>query len=169
MPAGELIGFAIGGAVQLGGQVLLMIVGTGETRLPVIVRAIFHLCVLVLCAVALWLLILVLSHDFIFWALPPLPVALLVGFMSGNAAISEIRKLRHWGEPLLMADPEGLVLCRSDRMIPWRDITEVRPSRRGVRIFVAGQRPVLIATVRADELAAEIQFYIDPHGEAALS
>jgi hypothetical protein len=91
-------------------------------------------------------------------------LALLVGLgaVIARCVVGEIRRLDHWGEPVLTASATGLTLVKRGRTVGWDDVIAVTPERRGVRIRLqtrlsrASGRDIFIPTRRPQALAAAI-------------
>lgn len=159
MPASLAVA-AVGAGLELGGMIVLMIVGSGEKRSAVTIRLIFYLLITAVCS---WVISISLRAMIVEFSMFFPPLIIMMGFgalLSSRNAIVEVQHLRHWGEPEVAASPDGLLLFRPDRMIPWNEIVRVTPLRRGVRIERAGKRPVFLVTRSPIEVAARIDLQL---------
>ena len=155
MPA-ELVGVAAQLAFEAGSNVLLAVYGGRNTRSGAVIRLVFHLTLMLLSGSLLVSSLMSLPRD---WHLV-LPLAFIMAFVCfllANAVVDDAERLFHWGEPQLVATPEGLSLPARNRIIPWTAIQDMTPKRRGLRIAVKAQRPVCVATAEAERLAAAIR------------
>ena len=155
MPA-ELVGVAAQLVFEAGSNVLLMVYGGRDTRSGAVVRLVFHLLLMLLSG-ALLVLSLITLPDHWYLALPLAVGMAFLCYMLANSVVNEIERLRHWGEPQLVATAEGLSLPGRNKTIPWATIQDLMPKRRGLRIKVEGRRPVFVATAEAERLAAAIR------------
>lgn len=158
MPIDEIIGFGLRAGVEV-----LLEVGAGQTRSAAVSRAL----VLGLgAAVAALVLNLVLQRiepaAIGVWSVAGSAVLVVIGAYLVWRLIQEIRLLRHWGEPTVMASPAGLIVAKRDLLLPWAEIVSVTPENRGsrgrVRIRMTDKRQpdVFIATRKPAALASAI-------------
>ena len=157
---GELLGLAVAVTFKMGANVVLMVVGTGERRSAVMIRAAFHLLMAFVWAAIAALILWIIVADFDILCLVLLPIFLACAYISGKAAADEIHDLRHWGEPKIVASNDGLLIVRQQRLLPWLDIRQVKALRRGVRIEMENGKPVRIATREPMELAEAISAHL---------
>lgn len=154
MPVGELIEFG----VRLGFDVLLA-VGGGDTRAAAVSRAaVFGVAAIL--SVPLERIEAATSKG---WLVAVSAVLGIIGAYLVWRLVQQIRLLVRWGEPMVMASPEGLILVKRDRVLPWDEIASLTPESRGprsrVRIGMAkkSQADVFIATRDPEALAHAIR------------
>lgn len=162
MPVEEIVGFGFRVGVDVAIDVV-QAVGSGDTRTAAKVRCATFAAGAVYCALMLWVAV----GEAITGDVGLLSFSWLVLLMVGGGYFvwrvsDEVRRLRHWGEPVVMASAAGLIIAKTGQTIAWDDIVSVEARRRAksgqVRVHLAGmnRRKVTIASRKPEAFAAAI-------------
>lgn len=160
MPVDELVELGL----RMGGEALLE-VGDDDTRTGAVIRAVVFAMVGAMVAGVLWVTIdLIVAGGAGFKVIGGTVLLAVLGAFLVRRLVVEVHRLRHWGEPVLVADGRGLTLVKRDRVIGWDEIASVRAERRGVRgrvrIALKGKAgsDVFVPTRKPEALAAAILY-----------
>lgn len=150
--------------IELLSMAVLMVYGSGEKRSSVLLRLIFNIAWVSISGFFVYLGLVAALDSLPLGGLAIAGIAAFLCYMSASAALFEFEKLLHWGEPQLVASQEGLLVTRRQRLIPWHQVTNLTPLKRGLRIDVADRRKVFIRSATPQKLSSAIREQMDLQG-----